>query len=401
MKKQFILALISLTSLVGCGQNDKPSSSESLSEPTSQTTSYVTSETTSQNESTSSSMSTSQNQEDIKEYMTESWDDQIKYMIDKVSGSGSNYVPIPFGTHYFAFYETIDNISCTVIGTYGADENNIEKDYSKQLVDAKFMLGSNPYGYYMISKTDDLCVQYSIVDAQEAGKIFQLIIYRITTRQLEFPEQLVNQVIGQSIPTPDCESYSAYFDQYNLKVSIYANSIGLNGLVDYHNKVLATNNFVLKSNTADGYIYSSKDGYINLEVYPAYDEYNRESLLIRVSSYWPSLYILLCVGEPLPKVFDEYVSNNVSFAITEDNNYFLIYNDYAEEELYASYCQTLVSLGWTIVDETSGSVSVSKYFSKNVNGKTVEFSVSYGTSTINGESIQTILLIFSFPQEAK
>ena len=321
---------------------------------------------------------------------TNSWNQDLRDMIGFVIGDeySSMVASMPNSTNFKCYFEDVSyedgsgsQLTC-IINCYGVNPENAMDEYDASLISAGFYLGySTDYGYKLLSATKDLIIQYGVF-SDSKGAFLELLIYVAETRMSEWPSEDAAFLIGADIPVYECESYELYYDlsdDYSPFVVGYFHNTGVDGLVNYHNQIMATNEYTLVSNTADGYTYLSKDGKISLGIYPVADEYNRDSIYITVSNNWPFFYTTMMLGEDIP-CYNMAIMEWMFQDIDGDGSaeYLTIFFDNVTQTNYDSYVQMFISCGWQI--DTAKSSTTYKVIYKRINGTREEIEVIYDAS---------------------
>ena len=318
---------------------------------------------------------------------TDKWNqdlrDMIGYLVGKDNAKLIPAMPAPEG--YKCYLEETpygdgsgSQVAC-YINCYGIDPQTALSEYDEILTNAGFFLGySSDYGYKILTPTKDLIVQYQVITV--ARKTFiELCIYTAETRLLEWPKEQVKELLGVEIPVYKADSYEFYYYidmNYSPIATIYDHNTGVDGLVNYHNQIMATGDYTLTANTADGYEYLSKDGKIILGIYPAADEYNRDSIYITIENNWPYLWVTSMLGEDIP-CYNASAMEWMFQDLDEDGTaeYLTIFYDGATHENFLAHCGQFQQAGWTL-DETESDENY-KVYTKEVDNKVRVVEVVY------------------------
>lgn len=318
------------------------------------------------------------------------WNQDVRDMIDYVIGEGNSSligtIPAPDG--YKVYLEEMpyadgsgSQLAC-VINLYGVESQKSIDDVEEALVKKGFFFGySSQYVYKMINPCKDLIIQY---EQYRVGKktFLELIIYTSETRQAEWPADDIYKMMGMDIPVYACESYEYYpyiDDAYNPVIVVYDHNTGEDGLVKYHNQILASGNFILKENTADGYTYLSKDGKVTLSIYPYADEYERDTIYIVIQSNWTYFYNTIMLGEDIPCydiqslywMFQDHDGDGTA-------EYLVMFYDNKSIDDLPKCLHEFIQAGWEIDEEES--TETSKILVKVINGLTKTINVCYAES---------------------
>lgn len=298
--------------------------------------------------------------DDNTKLTSQTWDNKVDKMIQYTCGDAASLFPHLQGTSYYTYIETIDGTKCTVMNVYVNSLSEVIDNYELTLTNKEFVVsGDAYYAYHIFEETDDAVVQYSEMQDKKGKFFVELIFYTATTRYLEFQMDLVQTVLGTSIPVPEASSYSAYFDPYSMMGYIYANNVTLDAFTKYHQALIATGKFILTQDTAYGNTYSSSDGYLYIDLSPSYDEYGRDSLLIRFMNNWPRVEILSYLGGlDIPKYSDVYTDGclETQYLDTDGDgveDVFEIIFDNVSSEQFTNYTSKYKSYGWTLEEDST------------------------------------------------
>ena len=334
-------------------------------------------------------------------YHTDSWDKTIEALIDHSAPGASEYIPsIPANEYYCDYVKFLGN-NATQISAYGVDPNGIEEYYLNALEDNNFYIynGSysdgtpHRYGYRLMNPTDDLKVEYALGTVNKTP-VFSIVIYQQTNRIDFFPDEDYLYLFDATIPKVDAESYEAYFDNNYDSYMLFAHNTGSNGMTSYCEKVMATNNYSLVSEytTEESYYFTSLDGYTNIQFYEQYDEYNRNSLVVSVTTNSFRIDTLRYLGIALPN-FTSVLDSRTSFMISSTiANTFLIYFGPTTLEFFNSYLEILENNGWEVINSSNGTNSRSRTMSQG----NVSFRYMFGEMQDTHE--QTIVIAIDIPE---
>lgn len=334
-------------------------------------------------------------------YHTDSWDNTVKKMLDEYTTGASEFVPVIPATEYYCDYVSYLTIDAVQISAYNVDAHAIEEYYLNALENNDFYIynGSysdgtpHRYGYRLMNATDDLKVEYALGSVDHVP-VFSIVVYQVQNRINFFPDDDYEFLFGTTIPKVEAESYEAYFDNTYDSYMLFAHNTGENGFENYYQKINSTNNydFVSEYSSTEQYYFTSKDGYTNIQFYEEYDEYNRLSLVVSVTTNSFRIATLRYLGFVLPN-FTETLDSRTSFLVSSQvANTFLIYFGPTDLSFYNSYSDLLVSEGWTIASSSVSFSSRSKTMTKNG----VSFSYMFGEMQDTHE--ETIVIAIDIPE---
>ena len=334
-------------------------------------------------------------------YHATSWDKNIKKMLDKYTDSASECVPAIPAEEYYCDYVKYAKLDAVQISAYNVDAHGIEEYYLNALENNDFYIytGSytdgtpHRYGYRLMNPTDDLKVEYALGSVDHVP-VFSIVVYQVQNRIDFFPDEDYEYLFGTDIPTVEAESYEAYFDNTYDSYMLFAHNTGSNGFESYYQKLMSTNKYDLRSeySSTEQYYFTSKDGYTNIQFYEEYDEYNRISLVVSVTTNSFRIETLRYLGFVLPN-FTEVLDERTSFLISSNiQNTFLIYFGPTNLAFYNSYCDLLVKQGWTI----SSSSIKNGITTKVISYSGVSFQYMFGAMGDTGE--ETIVIAINIPE---
>ena len=373
-KVKFVLSTMCLSAfLFSCNSSGNATTSSSSSNVTSAIessliTSEVTSEITSEiiSSEESSVIESSSDEYNIRvgsTYQTNYWDAKLEAMIRFSIGSQIQYIPKftcsyydvlvareqdPYNEEYFVTYT---DILCK-----GVNSSSATKLYKEALEAKEFYIAySGNYAYKMIDYCDDLIVDYALNEDEEGTYSFSIRTYIYESRTSIWEEEAISLYADTTLPKFEAPSYNYYYSTSPDYFDIYANFVDANALTNYASK-LTKAGYVATSSYQDTYIYEDSLGYLSITLALTQGDYNSTSLLIRLSSNWPTIGLLSFIGISIPKldpsiggVYDSY-----SYLEFDDGSYALCiyYNDLIAQGI-SIYANQLVSIGFEFVNELS------------------------------------------------
>lgn len=328
MKKKFSLLLTLLAFLIcGCGTKDNTSSG---------------------NISLENSNPTSQNESKFEWntlYSSTSWDENVVDLIGVIAGDDCKELIPGIDAKRLDYYLTVDTstISIAVINCYVNNLNTIVDDYEYALTICGFQLSyDSPYGWMEVSATEELVVQYSILEDLHGTSYFELIIYRVEMRMSDWPTDYIGLVTAEDIPVFDAKAYEASTDynyayQFYVLVCVYYPEITLE---QYESKLISAGYTIGESYYGSEAV--SKLG-TRINYYEDYDG----SIILMISNDWPYLDIMAYLGMDLPRLDDDNAV--MSYSYVGDSNYsnLTIYYDYVGSSALATYGHQLEEIGFT------------------------------------------------------
>jgi len=321
-------------------------------------------------------------------------------MLDTYTTEASKVIPVIPASEYYCDYVTFSGVAATQISAYNVDANAIKSYYPQELENKGFYIYNgvysdgtpHQYAYKLATVTNDLRVEY-VFDYLGDIPVYSIVVFEVTSRMTTVAEEDYKYLFDTTIPTPEAESFESFYDNTYSAYVLFAHNTGEDGVDKYYQKLVKSNEYqnVPQYSSEGMYYFTSVDGYTNISFYKEYDEYNRASLVVKTTTNSFRIYTISYLGSALPN-FTDTLDTKTSFTVSQKHaNTFLIYFGPTTEDFYNSYCDKLVSLGWTS-SEKSGTENVSITFTK---GK-ISFRCMFGVMGDTNEA--TIVIVIDIPE---
>ena len=299
-----------------------------------------------------------------KVYRSNLWDDHVNKMAKKAVGDLYEKIPVFIATNY----ETrLDNYTAEndekflilTVNCFGTNASSAERLYREKMVEKGFTLSSlEPYGYLMKDYESDLFLDYQMV-TDDTELYFQIKSYVRNTRQLEWDSYFVDLYADMHVPECPANAYNNLYNNLQNQVIIYAMFVEDNAMSNYQ-KILREAGYLYSSqSTTDCVVYDDPTGYVSVQVYETYGDYNTLALYITITNRWPTFSILAFTGlVNFPKlnsedaIFDRYVFYE---GATEADTVLVVYYDNLSNIDFGNYISYLVNdHGFVASNQRSG-----------------------------------------------
>ena len=347
------------------------SSSETTSSITSSSSSLVptsiSSSSTTSAEPISSSSSSShtstydpnvvKNVEIGKLYITHYWDATIKDMIQRAIGDSSSKFPEFIAPSYDAVLDYNDSIGKDVltieIACYGVNPNSCVRLYKEKMEQYGYILSSlGNYGYQMVDYTTDLFLNFEVCD-EERNPYFLLTAFKKVSRQKDWATEFVNLYADMSVPVCEAPSYDTTYDSNKDTLTVLALFIDRSTALNSYATKLCRNGFTVQSTDAYGITTLIDDsGYLTVQLYLAYGDYDCDALYINFVNKWPTVGIASFIGaQGFPKldshtaIYDGYSYIDPVGQGKEEDYTLCIYYKNASSTDFGGYVTQLTSVG--------------------------------------------------------
>lgn len=302
-----------------------------------------------------------QNQDPPKEeiqisklYKFNVWDEQLDDVAKKAVGD--SYVKIPkfIATRYETEVNTYvaDNETFLIftVACFGPNPSSAERIYREKMVEYGFTMSSQgQYGFLMKDYESDLFLDYAIV-TDDVEPYFEIKSYVRNTRQLEWDSYFIDLYAGMHVPVCPANAYNNLYNNVQNEVIVYAMFLENNAMSNYQ-KILTDAGYTYNRNsTTDCVVYDDQTGYVSVQVYETYGDYNTEALYITITNSWPTFTILAFNGI---KDFPKLDSNNATYGSydfydpkkegNEDDYILRVFYDNATNVDYSNYVSLLIN----------------------------------------------------------
>lgn len=358
--------------------------SSSSDEVTSSSSSNSVSSSSSSISSSSSSSSTSsvETPKEVKigeAYTSNYWDLTIKNMTKTVLGDLWEKVPKFTATRYEAVMGYAEqNAPLTIqIKCYGANASSAVRLYKEKMEALGYYFSAeNNYGYQMVDYYSDLFLAYSLVTENTEVPYFVIQSNVQQTREVAWNNVIVDLYTDiTGVPACPAESYSTSYDNTKDTLTVFALFVDKNTVMNKYINELYKVGFIVKSTDQYGVTtLIDESGYLTVQLYLTYGDYDCDALYINFVNIWPSVPIASFTNlAQFPRLtsdtalYDGYtyidpVGNN-----NEKDFTLCIYYKSASTTDYENYVNSVINLGFTKGEvETTETGIVSTYLNAHV-----------------------------------
>ena len=398
MKKHFAFLTATLLAMtLGACNTTGTSTSVSTSITTSTSTSSVeastssdisssltTSSISSSISSSSSSASTSSAPKEVQIgefYESRTWDESIVNMTKTVLGDYWEKVPVFLATRYEAYMNFNDGGILTFqIRCFGVNGSSATRLYKEKMTEYGYYFSAESnYGYQMVDYYSDLFLAYAYEDLDDLtiGTPFFVIQANIQqTREMSWNNVIVDLYTDiTGVPACPAESYSTSYDNTKDTLTVFALFVDKNTVMSKYINELYKVGFTVKSTDQYGVtILIDASGYLTVQLYLTYGDYDCDALYINFVNIWPSVPIASFTNlAQFPRLtsdtalYDGYtyidpVGNN-----NEKDFTLCVYYKSASTSDYENYISSVINLGFTKGQvETSETGIISTYLTARV-----------------------------------
>ena len=398
MKKHFAFLTATLLAMtLGACNTTGTSTSVSTSITTSVSTSSVeastssdisssltTSSISSSISSSSSSASTSSAPKEVQIgefYESRTWDESIVNMTKTVLGDYWEKVPVFLATRYEAYMNFNDGGILTFqIRCFGVNGSSATRLYKEKMTEYGYYFSAESnYGYQMVDYYSDLFLAYAYEDLDDLtiGTPFFVIQANIQqTREVAWNSVIVDLYTDiTGIPACPAESYSTSYDNSKDTLTVFALFVDRNTVMSKYINELYKVGFTVKSTDQYGVTtLIDASGYLTVQLYLTYGDYDCDALYINFVNVWPSVPIASFTNlAQFPRLisdtalYDGYtyidpVGNN-----NEKDFTLCVYYKSASTTDYENYISSVINLGFTKGQvETSETGIISTYLTARV-----------------------------------
>lgn len=313
------------TSITSSVEESTPSSSssESLTSITSSSSSSTSmssttsAPSTSSQEPISSSSSSSTSTSDPNEihnveigdlYVTHYWDATIKDMIQRALGDSWNKVPEFVAPSYDAQLvidqSTGKDVLVVEVACYGVNPNSCVRIFRERMEELGYTLSSlGNYGYQMVDYTTDLFLSYQICD-EDNDPYFLISAFKQVSREAEWATDFVNLYADMNIPVCEAPCYNTSYDSNKDTLTVFALFVDKSTALNTYATKLCRNGFTVKNTDSYGITTLIDDsGYLTVQLYLTYGDYDCDALYISFTNIWPTIPIASFIGaQGFPKL---------------------------------------------------------------------------------------------------
>ena len=412
------LALIPLT--LGACETSKTTSSESsvssvseitststseISVPSSTSTSEFTSAPTSSTSSetptsSSTSSSTTSEPQPIEVHIgsfheANYWDETIQAMIKYALGDSWEKFPSFIAPSYDASLteeqvSTTESIVVVEVACYGVNPNSCTRLYKEKMEQYGYELSSlGNYGYQMIDYTSDLFLMFGIND-EAAEPYFLISAYKQQTRDDQWASEFVNLYSDMEMPVCNAHAYNTSYDSNKDTLTVMAMFVDKSTALSHYRNALVKVGFTVQSTDSYGITtLIDSTGYLTVQLYMTYGDYECDALYITFTNLWPTVPIASFIGaQHFPKLNSQTAQyDGYSYVDSKGNgvdaDYTLcLYYKNASSTDYGTYINQLVKIGMSKSENVvhSDNDTFSTELSMVTGGLSIEVDVFYRAS---------------------
>ena len=337
------------------------SSSSSLV-PTSTSSSSTTSAEPISSSSSSSATSTYdpnvvKNVEIDQLYETHYWDATIKDMIQRAIGDSSSKFPEFVAPSYDALLKYDESIGKDVlvieVACYGVNPNSCIRLYKEKMEQYGYTLSSlGNYGYQMVDYTTDLFLNFEICDS-DSNPYFLISAFKLVSREKEWATEFVNLYADMVIPACEAPCYNTSYDSSKDTLTVFALFVDKSTALNSYATKLCKNGFTVQSTDQYGVTTLIDDsGYLTVQLYLTYGDYDCDALYINFVNIWPTVGIASFIGaQGFPKlnsytaIYDGYTYIDPVGQGKEEDYTLCIYYKNASSTDFGGYVSQLTNVG--------------------------------------------------------
>ena len=363
------------SSVIESSSSDEVTSSSSINSVSSSSSSISSS-------SSSSSTSSVETPKEVKigeVYTSNYWDLTIKNMTKTVLGDLWEKVPEFTATRYEAVMGYAEqNAPLTIqIKCYGANASSAVRLYKERMEALGYYFSAeNNYGYQMVDYYSDLFLAYSLVTENTEIPYFVIQSNVQQTREVAWNNVIVDLYTDiTGVPACPAESYSTSYDNTKDTLTVFALFVDKNTVMSKYINELYKVGFTVKSTDQYGVTtLIDESGYLTVQLYLTYGDYDCDALYINFVNIWPSVPIASFTNlAQFPRLtsdtalYDGYtyidpVGNN-----NEKDFTLCIYYKSASTTDYENYVSSVINLGFTKGEvETTETGIISTYLTAHV-----------------------------------
>ena len=207
---------------------------------------------------------------------------------------------------------------------------------------------------------------------------------------IEWDSKFIDLYAGAQVPVCPAPAYQCLYDNSRDQVIVLAQFIEKNGLKTYEGILKAAGYTYSSISTSETVVYDDPTGYISVQIYQTYGDYECDALYITITNSWPTISIMAFNGiadfpklESLNATYDTYAYIDLGGEGKDEDYVLCVYYTNASNVDFSSYVSKLTSeFGFTAgesVTTESGVVSID--LSLEIENYTVDITVSLSTST--------------------
>lgn len=363
-------------------------SSQSISSAVS--TSSISSSISSSSAPTSSSSTQEDPHYEIGQtYTSSSWDKTIQEMVKLTVGDLANKIPTFIASNYEAIVEYAtdgaDVFLVFEIKCFNPNANSAVRLYREKMIELGYTISSdNTYGYLMKDYYSDLFVSYGVIEADI--DYFDIAAVIRTTREAEWNSEAINMYTEIEVPSFSAPAYQTTYDNSKDQMTVFALFVDKNAINQYE-RILQNAGYTFDTkSTLEMPIYVDPTGYVTVQLYQTYGDYNTDALYIIINNRWPTTSIYAFLGGQItfPKlesnnaVFDNYAYLDEGGQGKDEDYVLVIYYIYATASDFSNYVSTLMTYDYEVESSRTSESGVMSVTLKDYKGYVV---VAYNPNT--------------------
>ena len=313
--------------------------------------------------SSSSSASSSEKPVEVeigKKHLSNSWDEVIEQMVKMTVGDLWEKVPSFIAPSYEAIVDNAtdgdDKFLVFEVKCFNPNATSATRLYKEKMVELGYTIApTNDYGYLMKDYYSDLFVSFGVVD--DEIDYFEIAAVIRTTRESKWNSAAINMYADMEVPEFPATAYQTTYDNSKDQMTVFALFVTSNAITQYET-ILQNAGYTFDSkSTIDMPIYIDPTGYVTVQLYQTYGDYNTDALYIIINNNWPTTGIAAFTGlTHFPKlesnnaVFDGYVYMDLGGQGRDEDYVLCIYYKYASTTDFSNYVTLLINnteLGFT------------------------------------------------------
>ena len=281
-----------------------------------------------------------------KIYRFNVWDEKLDKVAKKAVGDLSEKIPKFIASKYEAelntYVEENESFLIFMVACLGTNPSSAERLYREKMVENGFtMSAQGQYGYLMKDYESDLFLDYAII-TDDVEPYFEIKAYVRNTRQLDWDSYFIDLYAGMHVPVCPANAYNNLYNNIQNEVIVYAMFLEDNAMSKYEQVLIDAGYTYNRNSTTDCIVYDDPTGYVSVQVYETYGDYNTLALYITITNKWPTFVIMAFNGiTNFPKL-DTGNSTYGGWSMTDAQDVLLIYFDNVTNVDYTDYINLLV-----------------------------------------------------------
>ena len=326
-------------------------------------------------------------------YTSTTWDKKINKMAERAVGDLWNKIPTFIAPDYEAVvyvgHDGDETFPVFKIKCFNPNSASALRLYREKMLENEFTLSSlGNYGYLMKDYSSDLFVNFDVVE--DDNSYFEILAAVRETRMIEWDSKFIDLYAGAQVPVCPAPAYQCLYDNSRDQVIVLAQFIEKNGLKTYEGILKAAGYTYSSISTSETVVYDDPTGYISVQIYQTYGDYECDALYITITNSWPTISIMAFNGiadfpklESLNATYDTYAYIDLGGEGKDEDYVLCVYYMHASTADFSAYVTKLTSEYKFVAGESttteSGVMSIN--LSKQMEGYVVEITVSLSTAT--------------------